>query len=101
MADWQAGKWLVTSTDRRVGAPLCLAGPEAMLTGGRPAPGCVFTVIADEQDAATVTYRCLHGRQGRTSIRRDAHNIYTVDAQGVAHGLPFGELAEWRRVGAC
>lgn len=101
LADWQEGRWLITSVDRHTSAPLCIASPEVMLTGGRPHAGCAFTVIQDEADSATVTYRCPGGRQGRTSIRRDAQNIYMTDAQGVAHGLPFGERAEWRRTGAC
>lgn len=101
LADWQGGKWLVSVADRHTSAPICIADPETMLTGGRPHAGCTFTVIHDEADSAAVTYRCPGGRQGRTTIRRDAQNIYMIDAQGVAHGLPFGDRAEWRRAGAC
>ena len=75
LSDWQEGRWLITSIDRHTSAPLCIASPEVMLTGGRPHAGCAFTVIQDEADSATVTYRCPGGRQGRTSIRRDAQNI--------------------------
>lgn len=101
LTDWVGGKWQVATTDSRPGAQICLASPESMLAGGRTSSGCTYAVIQDEPDRATVTYRCPHGRQGRTTVRRDAHDIYTVDAQGVAHGLPFGDRAEWRRVGPC
>lgn len=100
-ADWQAGQWKAGMVGGRSRAPMCLALPETLLAGGRPQPGCVYTVIRDDADSAVVTYRCPGGRQGRTEVRRDAQNIYTVDAQGVADGLPFGDRAEWRRVGAC
>jgi len=101
LADWQQGRWLASMVGGRTGAPICLTEPEALLTGGRPKPGCTYTIIEDRPTQATVTYICPGGRTGHTVLRRDAGNIYTVDAQGVDGGLPFGDKAEWRRIGNC
>jgi len=101
LSDWQQGRWLASMVGGRTGAPICLKDPEALLMGGRPKPGCTYTIIEDRPIQATVTYSCPGGRTGHTVLRRDAGNIYTVDAQGVDGGLPFGDRAEWRRIGNC
>jgi len=101
LADWQQGRWLASMVGGRTAAPICLKDPEALLAGGRPKPGCTYSIIEDRPTQATVTYRCPGGRTGHTVVRRDAGNIYTVDAQGVDDGLPFGDRAEWRRIGNC
>jgi hypothetical protein len=98
---FQAGQWQVKTIGATDVAPQCLADAEPMLTGGLRAEGCSFSVIANMKDGATVTYRCEAGRSGRTQIRRDAHGIFKVDAQGLAGGLPFASRTEWRRTGAC
>lgn len=101
LGDWQPGRWLASMVGGRTAAPICLTDPEALLAGGRPSPGCTYSVIEDSPARAVVTYRCPSGRTGRTVLRRDAANIYTVDAQGVEAGRPFGDRAEWRRIGNC
>ncbi|MFA7440475.1 MAG: hypothetical protein WCZ66_05840 [Sphingomonadaceae bacterium] len=80
---------------------ICAAAPEQLLTAGRPARACKSTVIANEPGRGIITYQCKGGLSGRTMLRRDAANIYTIDAQGLDRGRPFALLAEWRRVGDC
>lgn len=101
LAGFRPGAWQV----KAIGAPdsvsHCLADPVPLLTGARPAQSCQFTIISDQPDAATITYRCSAGRSGRTAVRRDASGLFVVDAQGLADGHPFADRTEWRRTGAC
>jgi hypothetical protein len=101
LADWQSGQWQASMVGGRTARAICLADPEALLAGGRPRPGCTYSIIENTGTNATVTYKCPAGRTGRTTLRRDAQNIYTVDAQGIDSNLPFGDRSEWRRTGAC
>jgi hypothetical protein len=101
LGDFQPGAWQVKQIGASSSSSHCLADAVPLLTGGRPAPGCSFTAISDGPDAATVTYRCGSGRSGRTTIRRDAGSLYTVDAQGLENRLPYAARTEWRRTGSC
>lgn len=101
LTGWRPGLWQAQAGDGHAAAPACLAGPESMLLGGRADAGCSFTVIADTDQSAVVTYRCADGRQGRTEVRRDTADIYTVDAQGLEGGRPFAGRSEWRRLKGC
>lgn len=98
---FQPGAWAVKAVGANSSRSQCLADPAALLTGGRAGQECSFTVISDGGDAATVTYRCAAGRSGRTELRRDAHGLYVVDAQGLENGHPFANRSEWRRTGDC
>jgi hypothetical protein len=101
LKDFRPGQWQM----KLVGGPAtdsrCIADPQLLLTGGRPASECTFSLIASQPHSATVTYRCSGGRSGRTEIRRDAHGIYAVASQGLEGGLPFAARTEWRRTGDC
>jgi hypothetical protein len=102
MADFEPGRFRTDEVGAGgKGQSHCIADPDQLLTGGGPAPACQFRVIEDGDAQATVTYRCPGGRSGRTVLRRDAAGIYTLDAQGLANGLPFAARSEWRRVGSC
>lgn len=79
----------------------CLADVGVLLTDGRAAPGCAFTVLGNDGANAVVTYRCAGKLSGRTVLRRDAAGIYTTDAQGLEGGLPFAGRSEWRLTGSC
>lgn len=98
---WRAGVWQQTPEGGRAGAAKCLDVPVVLLLGGRADAACRFSVIANHPEAASVTYQCADGRQGRTEIRRDTADVYTVDAQGVEAGRPFADRSEWTRLGAC
>ncbi len=98
---FRPGAWAVKAVGGTSSSSQCLADPSELLTGGRAAQECSFSVIADGADAATVTYRCAAGRSGRTQLRRDAHGLYVVDAQGLENGHPFASRSEWRRTGDC
>ncbi|MFN3370179.1 MAG: DUF3617 domain-containing protein [Sphingomonadaceae bacterium] len=98
LADWRPGLWQMRAQGGGAAAPMCLAGPDPILTGG--GSGCQFTVIENEGDSGVVTWRCP-GRSGRTSVRRDAEHLYSVHVQGLEAGRPFGHRAEWRRQGDC
>ncbi|TPE61802.1 hypothetical protein FJQ54_07860 [Sandaracinobacter neustonicus] len=95
------GAWQVTAIGGQSSSSQCLQDSAALLMGGRPGAQCSFSIIADSADSGTVTYRCSSGRSGRTSIRRDAKGIFTVDAQGLENGHPFQDRSEWRRSGGC
>lgn len=100
LSSWQPGQW------QNVGAAgtsvaICLRQPDALLLAGRPDASCRFSTIHDAPNAAAVTYRCAEGRQGRTDLRRDTAELYTIDAQGTDAGRPFAGRSEWRRIGAC
>ncbi len=101
LADFQKGQWQGSMVGGRRLGPMCVTAPDAMLTGGGPQSGCTFTVIEDGPSEAVVTYKCPTGRSGRTALRRDAGGLYTIDAQGIANNLPFGDRTEWRRLGNC
>lgn len=98
---FRAGAWQVKAIGGNSSSSHCLSDPETLLTGGRPAQECTFSVIADAQSSATVTYRCAAGRSGRTQVRRDASGLFVVDAQGLENGHPFANRSEWRRTGDC
>lgn len=98
---FRPGAWQVKAVGAESSSSQCLADPSPLLIGGRPGQDCSFSVISDGADAATVTYRCAAGRSGRTGIRRDAHGLYVVDAQGLESGHPFANRSEWRRTGDC
>ena len=95
------GAWQVTAIGSASSSSQCLADASVLLMGGRPGGQCGFSVIADDADSATVTYRCEGGRSGRTVIRRDTKGLFTVDAQGLESGRPFQNRSEWRRSGSC
>ena len=101
LKDFRSGAWAVKAIGSTSSASQCLADPATLLTGGRPAQGCSFSVINDAPDGATVTYRCAAGRSGRTQLRRDAGGLFVVDAQGLESGHPFANRSEWRRTGDC
>lgn len=101
LAGFRPGAWQVKPIGATDSVSHCLAQPTPMLVGARPADACQFRVIADAPTAATITYRCAAGRQGRTAIRRDANGLFVVDAQGLENGHPFADRTEWRRTGSC
>jgi hypothetical protein len=101
LSGWRAGQWRVATLGGHPAAAQCVADPGALLLAGRPANGCQFSVIEDEPGSGVVTYRCSDGRQGRTEVRRDTGDLFTVDAQGVEGGRPFASRTEWRRAGSC
>lgn len=103
LAGWRAGLWQESTGESGGSArSLCLAAPDRMLMGSHgDAGGCEFTTIRDEGSRASITYVCKDGRQGRTDLRRDTADVYTVYAQGLAGGRPFARRSEWRRTGNC
>lgn len=101
LSDFPSGRWRVAPVRGGTSHLHCLSGSDQLITGGRPAPGCHFSVISDTGSEAVVTYRCGSRLSGRTELRRDAMGIYTIDAQGVESGRPFGSRAEWRHSGTC
>lgn len=98
---FQPGAWQVKQIGASGSSSQCIADAQPILTGGRSAPECSFTAIADTANSATITYRCAAGRSGHTVIRRDTAGLFTVDAQGLEDGLPFANRTEWRRTGSC
>jgi hypothetical protein len=75
---FRPGAWAVKAVGGTSSSSQCLADLSDLLTGGRPAQDCSFSVI-----------------------RRDAHGLYVVDAQGLENGHPFANRSEWRRTGDC
>jgi len=98
---WQPGQWQSSGGSGQAPVSVCLRRPDALLLGGRPDSSCRFSTIQDAANAAAVTYQCTEGRQGRTDLRRDTADLYTVDAQGLDGGRPFAGRTEWQRVGSC
>ncbi len=102
LAGWRAGSWQERAGKGPPLPPVCLTSAERILLGSHGgARGCGFTVVRDGPDAAGVTYVCEGGRQGRTDLRRDTADVYTVYAQGLADKHPFANRSEWRRIGNC
>lgn len=100
LAGWQVGSWqrVAGSATTRV----CLRTPGQLLVDNQGEAGsCRFTVIRDSAAAASVTYQCDGKRQGRTDLRRDTADVYTLYAQGVTGKTPFAGRSEWRRLGGC
>lgn len=98
---FRPGLWQANEVGEGAGQTICATAPEQLLTAGRPARACKTTVIANEPNRGVITYQCKGGLSGRTTLRRDAASIYTIDAQGIDRGRPFALLAEWRRIGDC
>ena len=101
LSNWQPGQWQSSGSAGQSPVSICLQRPDALLLAGRPNSSCRFSTIHDASSAAVVTYQCAEGRQGRTDLRRDTADLYTVDAQGLEGGRPFAGRTEWRRVGSC
>lgn len=102
LAGWQPGSWQRSVGEGRAVSTACLATPAQLLLDGRGDAGsCQFTTIRDTATAASVTYQCSDGRQGRTDLRRDTQQVFTLYAQGVSGKRPFADRAEWRRLGNC
>lgn len=102
-AGFQPGRWSVSNIGERAssGTELCITSAERLLTRGRAANACNFTVITDTENETIVTYRCKGGLSGRTALRRDMADLYTMEAQGIENGMPFASRTEWRRIGNC
>ena len=101
LSNWQPGQWQSSGGIGQASVSICLQKPDALLLAGRPNSSCRFSTIQDAANAAVVTYQCTEGRQGRTDLRRDTSELYTVDAQGLEGGRPFAGRTEWQRIGAC
>ncbi|MGL6044430.1 MAG: DUF3617 domain-containing protein [Sandaracinobacteroides sp.] len=101
LQDYEPGMWQIRAIGATGSQSLCVADPNLLLTGGRAASDCSFSLISSQPNGAVVTYKCSAGRSGRTELRREAGGLYTVNAQGVEGGLPFAARSEWRRTGAC
>ena len=99
--DFRAGQWhaqpIAGIGEART---ICLASRDALLTGGR-AGACSISRISEDAQQSVVTWRCADGSSGRTQLRRDAAQVYTIHVQGVDGGLPFMEHGEWRHIGRC
>lgn len=102
LAGWQPGNWQRSVGDGKSTTTACLTVPAQLLLDGRGDAGsCEFTTIRDTTTAASVTYQCRDGRQGRTDLRRDTSQVFTLYAQGVTGRRPFADRSEWRRIGRC
>ncbi len=101
LSGWRAGLWRVTAVGGQPAPAQCMVDPGALLLAGRRGNGCQYSVIQDDPGGGVVTYRCGDGRQGRTEVRRDTGDLFTVDAQGVEGGRPFASRTEWKRAGSC
>lgn len=101
LSGWRAGQWRVAVLGGHPAAAQCVSSPATMLLAGRADASCQFSVIQDDASSAVVTYRCGDGRQGRTEVRRDTGDLFTVDAQGVEGGRPFASRTEWAHAGKC
>jgi hypothetical protein len=96
------GAWTVTTMGAGgTGRSHCLADPGMMLTGGREAGSCRFTIHADADDKAALTWRCGPVLSGRTELVRATGELFTVNVQGLERGQPFAAREEWRRTGSC
>jgi hypothetical protein len=96
------GAWTVATVGSgSSGRSYCLADPGMMLTGGREAGSCRFTVHADGEEKAALTWRCGPVLSGRTELVRATGELFTVHVQGLEGGQPFAAREEWRRTGSC
>lgn len=101
---FRPGEWTLRPLGARAGMkprPICLISPERMARAGYfREQDCSYNVLADTREHATISYRC-EGGWGRTEIRRDAADLYIVDAQGLLDNKPFARRAELKRTGDC
>lgn len=98
---FRPGEWALRRAGRPADRRLCVLTPERMARAGYfENQDCTYTLLENDADRATVSYRC-EGGWGLTEIRRDARDLYTIDAQGLRDGQPFARRAELSRTGDC
>lgn len=101
LSNWQPGQWQSKGSGGQAPVSMCLQSPDLLLLAGRANASCRFSTIEDATNAAVVTYQCSEGRQGRTELRRDTAELYTINTQGLEGGRPFAGRTEWKRLGSC
>jgi hypothetical protein len=80
---------------------LCLHDARQLIQLRHPNLRCERLVVEDSASSVTVQYTCRGRGYGRTHIRRESQQLFQMEAQGIADGLPFEFAAEGRRVGEC
>ena len=95
------GAWLLRDLDDGSTRRICVQNGRELIQLEHAQPGCGRAVVQDGEREVTVQYTCTGDGYGRTSIRRENHDLVQISTQGIQGGLPFSVDYEARRIGEC
>lgn len=97
----QDGMWELRFRDGAPTRRLCLRDRWRLIQLEHPDLACDRLVIENGSDSVAVQYTCRGRGFGLTRIRRESAQLFQLETQGLAQGVPFETSAEGRRVGDC
>lgn len=97
----QDGLWELRFRDGTPSRRLCLHDRWRLIQLEHPDLACDRLVIENGADAVAVQYTCRGRGFGLTRIRRESAQLFQLETQGLAQGVPFVMSAEGRRTGDC
>lgn len=97
----QDGVWELRFRDGTPSRRLCLHDRWQLIQLEHPDLACDRLVIENGADAVAVQYTCRRRGFGLTRVRRESAQLFQLETQGLAQGVPFELSAEGRRVGDC
>lgn len=97
----QDGMWELRFRDGTPSRRICLHDRWRLIQLEHPDLACDRLVIENRPDAAAVQYTCRGRGFGLTRIRRESAELFQLETQGLAQGVPFEMSAEGRRLGDC
>jgi len=95
------GLWEITG---QRGAPpkrLCIQHPPMLAQVEHSSDRCTRTVLRNDSAAAMIEYRCAGGGFGHSEITMLTPRSIRIETQGISGRVPFGYVAQARRVGQC
>lgn len=101
LARLQDGLWELRFRDGSPSRRICWHDPWRLIQLQHPDLACDRLVIENTPDSTQVQYTCKGKGYGRTAIRRESAQLFQLDTQGLAGGLPFVMTGEGRRLGDC
>lgn len=97
----QDGLWELRFRDGSASRRLCLHDRWTVIQLQHPDLACDRLVLENGLNVGLVQYTCRGKGYGRTTIRRETAQLFQVETQGVAGGLPYELTGEGRRIGDC
>lgn len=97
----QDGMWELRFRDGTPSRRICLHDRWRLIQLEHPDLSCDRLVIENRADAVAVQYTCRGRGFGLTRIRSESAQLFQLETQGLAQGVPFEMSAEGRRVGDC
>ncbi len=97
----ERGAWELRLRSEDTTRRVCLRTGRELIQLRHRQPACSRFVVQDESSEVTVQYTCRGNGYGRTTIRRESHDVVQIRSQGIHGGAPFSMEGEARHVGSC